>query len=170
MLVMTPQAKAMLRKERRRERDAMRGKLGEARHRALVDKLAQVIRTEREAGRIATPFNLEGPLRHAIRAKLCREGWGWADAAQMARDLLEATFNRLGANRPSWNEGQPEWLIEAGTLIQRDRCARRGCGKPLPEGHRKFCGKLCRDAHHTGLERLMSADEDAALDMAVGRE
>ena len=40
MLVMTPQAKAMLRKERRRERDAMRGKLGEARHRALVDKLS----------------------------------------------------------------------------------------------------------------------------------
>lgn len=170
MLVMTPAAKAMLRKERRRERDAMRGKLGETRHRALVDRLAKTIRTEREAGRIATLFNLEGPLRHAIRAKLCREGWGWGDADQMARDVLEATFNRLGAYRPSWNEGQPEWLIEGGALIQRDRCARHGCRKPLPEGHRKFCGKLCRDAHHASLDRLMSADEDAALDMAVRRE
>ncbi|MDP5306391.1 hypothetical protein [Paracoccus spongiarum] len=170
MLVMTPAAKAMLRKERRRERDAMRGKLGETRHRALVDRLAKTIRTEREAGRIATLFNLEGPLRHAIRSKLCLQGWRWSDADAMARDLLDATFIRLGANRPSWNEGQPEWLIDGGGLIGRLVCARRGCDRPLPEGHRKFCGKLCRDAHHTSIERLLRAGENAALDMAVGRE
>lgn len=170
MLVMTPAARKLLRAEQRRVRDAIRGRMGQDRHRALVHKIVGIIRVELTEGRIASPFGLEGPMRHAIRGKLCREGWGWTDADQMARDVLEATFNRLGANRPSWNEGQPEWLIEGGTLIQRDRCARRGCGKPLPEGHRKFCGKLCRDAHHTRLERLMSADEDAALDIAVGRE
>lgn len=59
----------------------------------------------------------------------------------MAREMLADAFRMAGAVRPSWNEGQLEWTIEAGTLIERTRCVR--CHKPLPEGHHKFCGEIC---------------------------
>lgn len=142
MMLMVPPP-SLRRKDLRRERDRQRGRLGRGRFDALVTRVVKTTRQALEAGSIAQPFAFEGAFRHALRGMLCLEGWKWTDADTMAREILAEAFKVLRANRPSWNEGQREWTVEAGTLIERERCARRGCGKPLPEGHYKFCSFEC---------------------------
>ncbi|SIR22486.1 hypothetical protein SAMN05421641_13124 [Paracoccus thiocyanatus] len=159
----------LINRKERRARDARRGRLGEGRYNILVRELARVIRMAFEAGDTGSLFGLEGPLRAGIRSDLCRQGWGWLTADLCARDLLDDAFRVVRAVRPTWNEGQPEWTIEAGTLIERTRCARRGCGKKLPEGHYKFCSRLCASSHQKSIEYLREASDQRALDIAVQR-
>jgi hypothetical protein len=149
----------------RSERDARRGKLGRGRYATLVREMAAVIRLAFEAGATASLFGLEGPLRHGIRSDLCLQGWPWKLADLMAREMLEDAFRTVNATRPSWNEGQLEWTIEAGTLIDRTRCVR--CHGPLPEGRPKFCSDLCKTSHHSDLSDLRAADEDRAIRIAM---
>lgn len=165
MLVMTPAARRMLRKERSREQDTRRGSLGKARSETIVAGLRRIMRHEFVQGRTATPFGLEGPLRHALRETLCLQGWHWADADAAARLMVETAIASLGAVRPSWNEGQPEWAIEHGTLIERTRCAR--CHAPLPEGHHKFCSRLCSTTYNSWLSDMRRADESNVMRIAA---
>lgn len=158
-------AEAQARKRARNERDARRGRLGPGRFDALVRELAGVIRLAFEAGATGSLFGLEGPLRHAIRSDLCLQGWRWKDADAMAREMMDEAFRAVRATRPTWNEGQPEWTIPANTLIERTRCVR--CGKPLPEGHHKFCSDLCASAHGKRLASIREADEARAVLMAI---
>lgn len=153
------------RKQIRRERDAMRGRLGKDRFGFLVKELVAVIRLAFEAGATATLFGLEGPLRAGIRSDLCRQGWSWKDADSMAREMLDEAFRMVRANRPTWNEGQPEWTIHAGTLIERTRCIR--CHAPLPEGHHKFCSSLCGNTHNAWISARKRAAESTATTEAT---
>lgn len=154
------------RKQARQERDARRGRLGPGHASALTKELARVIRLAFEEGVTGSLWGMEGPLRAGVRADLCLQGWGWLTADLLARDLLDDALRVAGARlRPDWNEGQPEWTIEGGTLIERTRCIR--CHAPLPEGHFKFCGKLCQSNHAHRLGRLKAASEDLAVMMAV---
>ncbi|MFC5737716.1 hypothetical protein [Sinirhodobacter huangdaonensis] len=156
----------LINRKERRARDARRGRMGEQRYNALVVELARVIRLAFQAGATGSLWGLEGPLRAGIRSDLCLQGWGWSAADLMAREVLEDAFRKAGAMiRPTWNEGQPEWTIEAGTLIERTRCAR--CGKELPETRHKFCSDLCASAMHMRVRRIKEANEETALDMAV---
>lgn len=152
-------------KRARRAHDARRGRMGQARYAALVKELARVIRLAFEAGATASLWGLEGPLRAGIRADLCLIGWRWKDADALARDALADAFRSVNAIRPSWNEGQREWTIEAGTLIERTRCVR--CHNPLPEGHYKFCSRICVASHHSHMSRLRQADEATAVRLAT---
>lgn len=161
MLMMTDRALKMKRKQDRRAQDARRGRLGRGRFDALVGELARVIRLAFEAGATASLWGLEGPLRAGLRSDLCLQGWGWGEADAMARELLGEAFRAVNATRPTWNEGQPEWVIEAGTLIERTRCTR--CGKPLPESNHKFCSDLCSWSHHAHLAFLKQASEDQVV-------
>lgn len=149
----------------RRAKEARRGRLGPARFDAFVSELAGVMRLAFDAGTTGSLFGLEGALRHAIRSELCLYGWRWHDADAMARDLMDGAFWAVRARRPTWNEGQPEWTVEAGTLIERTRCAR--CGAPLPEGHHKFCSSLCARAHQNYRYRINRTSEAAAVAMAT---
>ena len=153
------------RKLERAERDARRGRLGPGRYGRLVQEIAGAIRLAFEAGATATLFGLEGPLRHSIRADLCLQGWRWEDADLMAREMLSDAFRAVNAQRPSWDEGQPEWIIHAGTLIERTLCVR--CHKPLPEGHFKFCSSLCARSHRDRLNRRREAEGDRAVRLAI---
>ena len=157
--------KAHPRLAERREREARRGRLGKGRFDLLVKELVAVIRLAFEAGATATLFGLEGPLRAGIRADLCRQGWRWIGADDMAREMLAEAFRRLNAVRPSWEEGQQEWAIHAGTLIERTRCVR--CHKPLPEGHFKFCSNVCAASHNQRLTRVKQAQGEKAVMLAT---
>lgn len=168
MLVMSPEMKRRLRRERNRQRDALRGRVGADRFNALVKDLAAVVRLAFEAGETASIFGLEGPLRAALRADFCRQGWGWGSANLMALDLLAEVFQFIGAERPDWYEGQPEWTINAGTLIERSRCVR--CHKPLPEGHYKFCSRICNTSHASLMHSKRQATEDHAVWLAVWKD
>ncbi len=131
-------------KRERRERDARRGRLGTGTYQRLVTDLAGTIQLAFDAGATATLWGLEGPLRHAIRSDLCLQGWHWIEADKMARELLEDAFRWVNAKRPDWEEGQPEWAIATNIHTERTLCV--NCHGPLPEGHWKFCGKVCSDA------------------------
>ncbi|WP_444462565.1 hypothetical protein [Rhodobacter capsulatus] len=158
----------MINRKERRARDARRGRMGEARYNALAKELARVIRLAFQAGATGSLWGLEGPLRAGIRSDLCLQGWGWCAADLLAREVLEDAFRIAGAMiRPTWNEGQPEWTIEAGTLIERTRCVR--CHKPLPEGHHKYCGDICGSAHRAYTRRAGMATEATAYDLATQR-
>ena len=153
------------RRRARRAKEASRGRLGPGRFHGFVSELAGVMRLAFDAGATGSLFGLEGALRHAIRSELCLNGWRWPDADATARDLMDAAFRAVSARRPTWNEGQPEWTVEAGTLIERTRCAR--CGSPLPEGHHKFCSSLCARAHQNYRYRINRTSEAAAVAMAT---
>ena len=151
----------LARRQHRQERDARRGRLGSGRFDQMAGELADVIRLAFEAGATGSLWGLEGPLRSGIRSDLCRMGWRWSDADGMAGELLDEAFRRVRAVRPTWNEGQPEWVIHEGLLIERTRCVR--CGNPLPEGNHKFCDHLCSGSHHARLVWIREATEDQVI-------
>lgn len=142
-----------------------RRKLGKKVKGTLIGEIAGVIRLAFEAGATATLFGLEGPLRAGIRADLCRQGWRWREADEMARELLGEAFRAVNAVRPAWDEGQPEWAIHAGTLIERTRCIR--CHEPLPGGHHKFCSNVCAASHHQRLVTRKNATDERAVKLAI---
>lgn len=157
---------AVDRKHERRARDARRQRLGRGRYDTLVKDLSTVIRIAFEAGATASLWGLEGPLRAGLRADFCLQGWGWIAAELLTRDILQDAFRAAGEEqRPEWEEGQPEWVIHAGSLIERTRCA--NCHRPLPDGHFKFCSKLCSTVFGGRLSRLKGASEDLAVTLAT---
>lgn len=138
--------------ERKAARRAER--LNRAKRQALIDKVAAIMRIVEP-----TPFAAESPCRHAIRSALCLQGWSWQGAEDVARETVRAALDTVRAKRPTWDEGQPEWTRPGGLPIERERCAR--CHKRLPEGHWKFCGKLCRQAARLDRDRQRRAGEVA---------
>lgn len=114
-----------------------------------------------------TPFAFEATCRHAIRSRLCLAGWTWAKADDMAASIVRDSLYRIGAKRPTWQQGQPEWAQEGFAPILRTRCIR--CRTPLPEGHTKFCSQLCGGAHFDTMNRVKEAEDMAAYDLVVQR-
>lgn len=131
----------------------------------MTGEVAKVIRLAFAAGRITTLFGLEGALQAALHADLCLRGWHWVDAHQAATYIVEGARSLLGAKRPDWYEGQPEYVIAEGVLIERTHCKR--CHGPLLEESRKYCSALCRYADHKALAAMRAASADQAADMAV---
>ncbi|PWB82665.1 MAG: hypothetical protein C3F11_10750 [Methylocystaceae bacterium] len=162
MLMISPDALLRLRSETRAPvtlaliRPAPVKKLPRHRREAIVDALAAMMR-EAEL----TPFAIEGPGRAAIRARLCMFGWRWGQADAAADEAVQAALARVGAKRPDWKQGQPEWTQDGVTPQTRERCAR--CAKPLPiddDAHwRKFCGPVCAQAAKVDRNRRRDKDE-----------
>lgn len=146
-------------------REAARGSLAKQRAEALEDRLARAMRAAFASGEIAYIGGLEAPLRHGIRTSLCLGGWRWIDADRAAQATVEGALRRIRAVRPSWYEGQPEHTVQGGTLVARTRCIK--CHNPLPEGHHKYCGRLCANAHFKQMENLRSGSEETVVHMVT---
>lgn len=96
-------------------------------------------------------FEHEGTTRAEIRSALCLKGHGWALADMEAAELVSAALRRLGAERPSWLEGQPEYTdngrdqdAREAMLARTIECAR--CGSifaPLNNLPVKYCSVEC---------------------------
>lgn len=133
-----------------------RRKLTRQRREAIVDMLADLMR-EAEP----TPFAVEGPARAAIRAALCMRDWRWGQADAAADDAIQTALGRIGAQRPTWQQGQPEWAQDGVIPRSRERCAR--CGKPFPENDaatwRKYCGPVCAQAAKVDRNRRRDREE-----------
>lgn len=132
-------------------------KLSSSHRRRLIDGAAVVLRKGDP-----TPFAFEAFLRHGIRAGLCLRGWRWHEADEAAADVVVAALRQIGAQRPTWKQGQPEWTQEGVALVERTRCIR--CGWKLPPENRKFCGPVCFSAHHNALARRYRCEEIAAIE------
>lgn len=134
-------------------------KMNKDRKRAIRDKIVVIMRSVEP-----TPFAAEGPCRYGIRSSLCLQGWKWADADAIAQEIVAAALNIAGAKRPAWKEGQPEWTQDGALPILRERCIR--CRKPLPEGHYKFCSRVCSNGYHADRGNAHAAAERLAADEA----
>lgn len=173
MLQLSPQLLSMLRSaqavtdEKLQEariaaaREKAGRKLNRARERMLVDRVCEVLK----AG-IQSKFEFEASCRHGLRRALCLESWGWKDADRAAEEVVRKALSRLGAERPTWQQGQPEWTEDGFSPIERTRCVT--CGGELEEGDKKYCSHSCSmiAAHHrakvTGL-RMDRAEYLAAI-------
>ena len=107
---------------------------GEAR-KAKVDKVKDVLRDW-----TLSPFEHEGPTRAGIRAGLCLDGHDWRQADIEAEALVSEALHLMGAKRPTWIQGQPEYVIG------KENCAT--CRGPLDEeaiaSRDRFCCDECR--------------------------
>jgi hypothetical protein len=131
-------------------------KAGQAHRRKLIDQTAEIMRRAEPS-----VFAMEGFMRHGLRAGLCLRGWAWSDADELAADVVRSALNQIGAKRPTFQQGQPEWTQDGIILIERERCVR--CGWNLPENHRKFCSRLCHSAYHSDLHRRFAAEQIEAV-------
>lgn len=107
-----------------------------------------------------TPFAAESACRHGIRSALCLQGWSWGQADDAAVEIVASALRIVGARRPTWAMGQPDYAFRGDPGV-RESCIR--CGKPLPEMARKFCGPVCRNAHHSWWDNLTRRDERNAM-------
>lgn len=140
--------------------------LNRDKRRHLIGTVAGLMKAAKESGTAATLLNFEGPCRHGLRSRLTLEGWRWQDADDMATEIVAAALRQIGAQRPTWAEGQPEYVQNgAGALIERTRCIR--CHGPLPEGHFKFCDRLCGQSHREIIVHRQTLAENRVIDTVV---
>jgi hypothetical protein len=129
-----------------------------AARRERVRQIADVLRDAEP-----TPFAMQAACTHAIRAKLCLEGWPFDVAHEEADKLVKAALDLVGAKRPSWEMGQPDYAHP--DLRTRTRCA--WCARPLPEGHRLWCSTTCGDAaRHAHYRRDKDTEAETARRVA----
>jgi hypothetical protein len=123
----------------------------EERHRQLKQKrfdnivagLAPILKDGRP-----TVFANEAACRHGVRRTLCLQGWKWGDADSAADAVVALALRQVGAERPTWLQGQPGYTEEGFSPIERTRCARCFCRLPaLHERrgqHQVYCSDVCR--------------------------
>jgi hypothetical protein len=126
-------------------------RLNKDKREAMIARLARIMRRAEP-----TAFALESELRHRLRSKLCLEGTDYILADLLAADIVDCALRSIGAQRPSWKEGQPEWTQEGVVYIARTRCVR--CHWKLPEGHYRYCSNVCASAHLMRMKYLQDGE------------
>lgn len=140
------------------------------RNRPAVPERPRQLRSDRRAalrGKIAaimaraepTPFAAEGSCLAGIRSALCLQGWRWSAAQEEAAEIVRGALRIVGAKRPDWKQGQPEWTQDGVFQLQYERC--RNCLKPVPEGHFKFCCKTCSTVYSHRLSYRWHSEEES---------
>jgi predicted nucleic acid-binding Zn ribbon protein len=104
-----------------------------------------------------TVFAFEGSCRHGLRSGLCLEGWNWTAADMAASQAITLALSHLGAERPTWEQAQPEYTQPGVLADSRTHCI--NCYKPLTGHQRLFCSRTCKDASQ---DRRASDDAKAA--------
>jgi hypothetical protein len=114
-----------------------------------------------------TVFALEAACRHGLRRGLILTGCSWTAADKIAAWVVRRALHELNAVRPTWIQGQPEYLQDGVVVFERTRCLH--CGWRLPEGHFKFCSDRCNSAFRQAVFGEDRREERAATRIA-GRE
>lgn len=118
------------------------------RREALIVRVTRILDQHNQ-----TWFEFEGACRHHVRSELCLEGWRWHHADALAAEVLEAALGRLGAQRPSWQEGQPLYAQQGYVLFKRTRCVRCGWQIPTDDPRATFCSTACQAAEYRERHR-----------------
>ena len=138
------------------------GKLNRDRRKHFISTIAAILR-EGEP----TPFAHEAACRHGLRIRLIFEAWGWADADALSADIVATALRMVGARRPTWYQGQPEYTQEGYAPTLTAHCRR--CHKPLadPETsagwNTSFCSNACRRSSQRRGELMTQCEYVAAL-------
>lgn len=93
----------------------------------------------------SSKFEHEASCRHGLRQALCLDGHGWHEADAEAAAIVAEALLYMGAKRPSWLEGQPEYTLAP------ENCQRCGVALEAPGDRklRRFCSEACSDAART---------------------
>jgi len=91
-------------------------------------------------------------------------GMGWFDAEAAAVDVTLRALALMGAERPMWQQGQPEWMQVGVIAPWREPCA--WCGKPIEDDRKaKYCSAICSKVarghfynKRKNFERIAAAD------------
>lgn len=148
MLQITPETLAYLRKFQ--QRAASRARITLAYHplakprqlsvrkfKVTVEEYAQILL----AGE-PTKFRHEGTCRYALRVSLIAIGWNWADADREAIRVIGAALKVIGAERPTWMKGQPEYRQHELTSWRYRHCV--ACGGMLDDDQKgRHCSSEC---------------------------
>src|SRR5687768_16158570 len=80
-----------------------------------------------------TVFRFEAVCRHALRSTFCLSGRSWQFSDRIAADVVGGALEQIGAQRPPWAWGQPEYTEEdsAATRIGFTHCL--NCGQRLED-------------------------------------
>jgi hypothetical protein len=115
----------------------------------------------------SSKFEFEAACRHGLRSGLCLEGTRWGAADKFAAGVVEEALRRIGAVRPTWEQGQLEHTQFGFAPVERYFCER--CAKPIPSerGARsgepvKFCSVSCRNNAKASRQRKFRRRLDAA--------
>lgn len=113
-----------------------------------------------------TKFAFEGSCRHGLRSAFCLAGRSWPESDALAAAIVAEALRRLGAERASWWQGQPEY---ADTDTSRGWCERNDCGRPIPidrgstNGYSvKYCSEFCQGLEHARRQRQHGAQQSIA--------
>ncbi|WDR07293.1 hypothetical protein PSQ90_07705 [Devosia rhodophyticola] len=120
--------------------------LSKAKRQAIVEKVAVKMQDWR-----ASPFQNEASFRHGLRAGLCLVGFSWHRSDLEASVIVSASLNKIGAVRPTWAEGQCEYL---GAYDNCVHCGHELSNDQIVHGDR-FCDLDCVKAH-----RLSTGNQD----------
>ena len=111
--------------------------LNEKRRQHLIERIVLIL----DRGE-PSKFAFEGSCRRGLRSSFVLAGWRWAEADATAADILAAAFREIGAQRPTWLDGQPS-AFQDGASIPRERCL--GCGQQLlGDVTERFCSRPCK--------------------------
>lgn len=108
----------------------------ERERRALIGETAEILATAE-----LSKFEHEASCRHGIRTTLVMQGNAWTLSDEEAASIVTQALDRIGAVRPHFLEGQPEFTLSPGHQCQR-------CGAPLGDeaGHRRYCSRGCYES------------------------
>lgn len=91
-----------------------------------------------------TVFAFESACRHGLRSQFCKAGWPWDIADETAARIVSAALAQIGAKRPTYEQGQPEYMQYGVVLFERTHCI--NCGRKLTGEQKKYCSKRCASA------------------------
>lgn len=99
-----------------------------------------------------SPFEHEARARSGLRSGLCLQGYGFERSEAEAAEVVAEGLRLLGAVRPSWEQGQREYVEP------RENCA--WCGRPKDQYQltRRFCSPHC------ARMALLTRDYEGAAD------
>jgi len=117
-----------------RTKDRIAPILSKARRRHVVDQIMDTLRDWR-----SSPFQHEASCRHGLRIGFILQGNSWARSDHEAAGIVAEAFRYLGAERPTWDEGQPEHVSAS------SNCAI--CWAPLSGQQRgeRYCSTRCAE-------------------------
>lgn len=109
-----------------------------------------------------SPFEREGASVAGLRSALCLEGNDWSKSDAYARHLVQSALDAIGAKRPTWNEGQPDYTYGP------EQC--RWCAGPIDDERAalglRFCSAECFNAARVHRSFEFGWSEDRAMMLA----
>lgn len=134
-------------------KDGRTSHISKEKHLHLVECAAKLLETGKP-----TKFEHEGSCRAGLRAGLCLAGNTWDQADAASDKIVSDALTKIGARRPSWEQGQREHTDPA------DCCS--WCKGPIPDElfyrptPSRYCSEVCaRSAlERRDFERRSSGD------------